>query len=509
MPKSRKAKFGREDTQQEKVDSFTTTGPVRQNDVKAMDWDESTRIPSVRQEVRFNTTPKHSKHKSHTSTISEALVPDHKLAASFRIVHRRRERILGRRVDIVNQRIEHEYQRNAILTSTAQVSNAAEALLARSDLAASFSPEFLALQQAVQESKEFARKLEDLEKKFQRATKTLNQKESELYEKETKVYKRLVQITGFTSPPPLASPVPVQSARSASSVSTTQTHPRARRYYDAAGEAKILREKIHNLQVQHRHEQHQRESGHIGNLSERRFRERFEGRLSALLQQLERCKKDAFLLKLACQRQGISLEDDGESQNNQNIVDTPFDDDRRILSAFAGHQNGRSKSLVMADILSGYMDTTTKIRRWLNAMPQDSEDMEAALPDSFQNHLGSEGDSLLPAASPTTSLTTPSRADLPIPVHMRVTVEFLADESKRATAFKDLDHMDNTSYVSNAALTFSDGEFSQPEWLDGERTRRYSEPSPVRSSWLQPDDFRMLSYPERRSDIRLAPCYSH
>lgn len=240
------------------------------------------------------------------------------------------------------------------------------------------------------------------------------------------------------------------------------------------------------MQVQHRYELLQRENGHIGKVPERLFRERFDKKLSSILQELERAKRDAFLMKLACQRRGIALEGDEESQNNQDIIDAQFDDDRRILSTFAGHQ-GQTKSLVMANIVSGYMDSTTKIRRWLKAMPQDTGSMEPGLP----HDLDMPG-TTTEAVSPESIAMSLSEEDAPVPVETRVTADFLAEENRRACSFKSLNFMDDASQVSGAAHTFSDGDLSQADSTGDARGRRYSDPDLDRPSWLQADAFHMV-----------------
>jgi hypothetical protein len=460
-----------EDAQWERVDSPTAAESLVSNgEVEGRSEQGKTRL-------QFVAEPGHQNSRSCSSTASEEPIINRRLATSFKVVQQRRDRLVGRRVNILNQQIENSYHRSAIIASTTRIENAAEALLLRYRASPSMSSEYLELQQAVQESMELSKTIKDMEAKLQQATKLLNRKETELYERESKVYGKLAQITKISSPLPSPWQRPPQPPRSTSSASSTKTDPRARRYYDRAGDAKILRERIHNMQVQHRHELLQRENGHIGKVPERLFRERFDKRLSSVLEELERAKKDAFLMKLACQRRNIALEDDEESQHNQEMIDAQLDDDHRVLSTFAGHQS-QAKSLVMADIISGYMDSTTKIRRWLKTMPQNTGTMVSGLIDDNKHDLDmSEG---ITGDVSSDLIAKSSEEDAPVAVETRVTADFLAHESRRAFSFQSF-----VSQASGAAHTFSDGDLSQADSTGDARGRRYSDPNLDRPSWLQ------------------------
>jgi hypothetical protein len=455
----------------------------------------------TRADVQSNAALSDQKEKTSSSTASERPALDPRLTASFKVVHKRRDRLIGRRVNYVNQRTENEYQRNAFTASTQRVFNAVDQLMSRYGVETSSSPEFHALQEAVQEAVELGRVLGGMELKLQEATRNLIAKESELHRKEKTVYKRLARLTRSTHQSPSIREKQPKSVRSASSKSTARTHPRARKYYDRAGEVKILRERIHNMQVQHRQDlasrQMQREAGHIVKVPERLFQGRFYTKLGALLQELETTKKDAFLLKLACQRQGIVLEDDTESQNNEGIIDASLEDDRRILSNLASQQNGQNKSLLLGQLLSEYMDSTTKIRRWLHGMPPDLQAMDPGLTDAHiphkndtktdTGHIVTFSDQLLSPAANTEAHKS---------IEERVNPGFLVAESRRASAFGDVNVSDGhaASDLSGEPPSSSDREFSEPDFGGEAPSRRYSDPSPTRPLLLGYDGLHIRSY---------------
>ncbi|TID23373.1 hypothetical protein E6O75_ATG03009 [Venturia nashicola] len=222
-------------------------------------------------------------NKSSSSNISGRPDLAQRLAKSFKIVHRRRDKLVERRVKVVHQRREHEYQRKAVQASNQRVVDATDVFLERFAIEVYSSPEYLAIVGALKESTDRARILESKETKLQESTENVNLKKAEL--------------------------------------STTHTHPRARKYYDRAGQVKILRDRLHNMQVQHQQDlmsrQARRESGHITKLPERLSHEGFYGKLASILEELERANKEAFLLKLACGRQGIVLEDEVDTHRDQ------------------------------------------------------------------------------------------------------------------------------------------------------------------------------------------------
>jgi hypothetical protein len=472
-----------------------------------MDSDEDS--PRNLNEAQFDTNAPDQKDSNSTSTVSEQIVPDQHLAASFKVVTRQRDRLIGRRVTIVNQITKSEYQRNAVYASTLRVGDAAEALISRYCVEASSSPEIDELREALQESIELGRTLDGMESKLKQSTKNLNLKESELYLKEKRVYKRLAQIVGLTHQPQDLEDKQVQRDGSSSSKSTTRTHPRARRYYDRAGEAKILRERIHNMQVQHRHDlasrKIQRDSGLAVNISDRLFHEIFYAKLASLLQELEEARKDSFLLKLACQRQGIALEDGSEPQDDRNIIDVSLKDGYRLLSYQSRNQNGKKLSLLRGDLLSGYIDTTTRIRRWLNTMPQHMEDMVSAQPFTTNYH-GKHGanESAVIFSDPFTP--PPSKADVPMSIEIPGSLNISAPKIKETSPLEDLEISDRQvgSEGSSWPSTSSDREFPQQDLAGDAPIRRYSDPSPTNPFLLRSHGFQIVSYINQERTIRNA-----
>ncbi|QDS69397.1 hypothetical protein FKW77_004722 [Venturia effusa] len=479
-----------EDTHARRVDSYAATDSFVSTGKEAEPRTDNGKMRG-RAGVQFVATPRaQSIDKSHNIKVFEESVIDRRLAASFKVVHQRRDRLIGQRVSVLNQRIENEYHRNAIADSTVRVENAAKALLTRLGLCASELIEFQDLQQAVRESIDFTKTMEGMEAKLQETTRLLNSKETELYEKESRVYEQLAEITGFSSPPPSKWQKPPQPPQSTSSKSSAITDPHARRYYSRAGDAKILRERIHNMQVQHRHDLLRRQNGHVGKIPERLFRERFDRNLSSLLEELERAKKEAFLMKLACQRRHIPLEDDEES--NQNILDAQYEDDRRVLSTFAGN-GGPSKSLAIANMTSVQMDFTTKIRRWLKAMPHDIDSMEPELLNEIVDDRPASPDSTTDDMFPASSGVPSPERHAPMPIDTADIAEAFAKGNRRAFSITSLNSLeDDTSLVTGAAHTFSDCDISNAYSTLVDRERRYSDPGLERRFWLKPDIFHLV-----------------
>jgi hypothetical protein len=433
----------------------------------------------------------HKDDKS-TSSTSEEPGPDSRLAGLFKTVQRRRDRLIGKRVDIVNQRNEHEYQRNAVFDSNQRIVKAATTLLLRNH---SFSPELQELQAALQESKERSEVLENLEEKLQQTTRGLNLKETELLQKEKRVYKRLSQITGV----PRRSKQP-QPTLSTSSGSTANPQPRvARRYYDRVGEVKILRERIHNMQVTQRQDlatrQTQRDSGHVPKVSDSAFKELFYTKRAALVQELELANKDAVLLKLACQRQGIELENDAESVDNRNIIDETFEDDHRILYDDDGPRSNRTRSLLLGDLLSGKMDSTTKIRRWLSTITPIPETAEPML--HGPNNIDSEEPTPPTAAHSSSQPVSPAeRLDISLAIESQLDTNSLAKGHRQASSMEDFVSDGERSKVSGGPPTSSDREFAGDA-----PARRYSDPSPVHPFLLRPNGSRTPRTRERFTDV--------
>lgn len=466
-------------------------------------------------QVRFEATAKEQmnvkdrdeKDKDSSSTLSGPPVFGRRLASAVRNIHKRRDGLVGKRVNIGNQRTRNETQRRAVNASTQQIVDAAEDFMSKCNLDQFSTPEFHTLHAAVQRSKKLNEILEDMESILQQNTKDLNLKESELYRKEKRVYKKLAESVGFTPQPPdlwASKPAP---ARSTNSTSTTKTHPQARRYYDAAGKVKLMRDRIHNMQVQQRQDlasrQAQKAAGRAMRVSDRHFHERFYAKLASLLRELEVAKQDAFLLKAACQRKKIPLEDDLESQEDQDIADLTFVEDRRYLANLASQRRGQNESLFLGSVVSEYMDSTTKINRWLKAMPQDGQGMDPTLPPDVQVYEddGIEAIDDEEVAISSNPAIAPERTDVAVPIELRVTPEFLAEEGRRVSSHQGdvtLVYEAIASDFSGQQRTSSDREFSPSEFAGDAPTRRYSDPSPSHPILLRSDSFEVVSYFRRK-----------
>lgn len=460
-----------EGTVWEKVEHPSTTSPKRSQSLPQPDDEGLAR-----------------EERSSSSTISGRPAQDQRLVKSFKIVHRRRDKLVERRVKLVRQRTEHEHQRNAVMTSNDRIFEAVETFLSRYAINRSSSPEYLAIQGSLQESKDRARILESMEIKLQETTRNVNSKEDELFVKEKKVYKRLATLTGLTThPQPREQPQPT---RSTSSKSTTQTHPRARKYYDRAGQVKNLRDKIHNIQVQHQQDlasrQARRESGHSTKLPERLFHERFYEKLASILEELERAKKDAFLLKLACERQGIVLEDEVEPHRDQDDYDyLMLKNDRVILPKLGGNPVSRNSSFLLDELLSGYNDTTTKTRRWLNGIPRNTQEMVDPLSPDDSRPIESDINIMVALDSPSFG---PAVTDVPAPVEKRIAAGFHAQQSRKSFTIEDPDAeaIETASVLSAGPPTSSDREFLHDDFVREAPMRRYSDPNPGLAYWLRP-----------------------
>lgn len=494
----------------EKVGFPLTTEPILPID----SWPKPTpsddnRSPPIERDQ--DPTNEREDNKSSSSTVSGRPVLDQRLAKSFKIVHRRREKLVERRVKVVHQRREHEYQRKSVQASNQRAFDATEVFLKRFGVEAYSSPEYLAIVRALKESTDRARILESMETKLQESTEIMNLKEAELVSKEKKVYKRLATLTGLTIHPHIREQP--QPTHSASSNSTTHTHPRARKYYDRAGQVKILRDRVHNMQVQHQQDllsrQARRESGHITKLPERLFHERFYGRLASTLEELERANKDAFLLKLACERQGIALEDEAETHHDQHDYDSPvLENDRVILPNLGGDPISRNGSFLLDELLAGYNDTTTKIRRWLNGIPQNTKDMDDTQSLDV-NHLV-DSDITIAVALDSASFG-PTSTDVPAPVEKHMIAGLDAQRSRMSLTPEDPDAgaMKTASDLSGGPTTSSDREFSQEDFAGDAPRRRYSEPSPELIYWLRPNGAQKVLNFSQGNDGRRLRRHSH
>ncbi|QDS69399.1 hypothetical protein FKW77_004771 [Venturia effusa] len=422
-----------------------------------------------------------------SSTISGKPVLDQRLAKSLKIVNRRRDRLVEGRVKIDQQRREHEYQRKAVHASNQRILDATETFLKRFGIDASSSPEYLEIVGALKESTDRAKILGIMETQLQQSAEAMNLKEAEMFSKERKVYKRLATLTGLTNHPP-SRELP-RPERSTSSKSTTHTHPRARKYYDRAGDVKNLRDKIHNLHVEHQQDlilrQARRDSGHATKLPERLFHERFYTKLTSILEELESAKKDAILLKLACERQGIVLEEEAETHRGQVEHYSPMLENDHVILPKLGHQISRNSSLLLDELLSGYNDTTTRIRRWLNGIPQNTQE-----PDDLQ--LLADHHSVDPVLDINVALDSPSPGPMamyvPAPVEKRLTASLYVQQSRRPFTIEDPDDeaIETASALSGEPSSFSGREFPQEDFIGEAPMRRYSDPNPEFTYWLRP-----------------------
>jgi hypothetical protein len=200
----------------------------------------------------------------------------------------------------------------------------------------------------------------------------LNIRETELYEGETNMYNELGRIAGkFPSISRGKQPARHKTSHSTRSTSTARTHPRARRYYDRAGDVKNLRERLHNLQAQHHQDivirQNHKEVGQSVFPSEKTFRKRYLNALVTLVRELEIAKADAHQLKLACHKHRVDVEDGKESFDKEEVIHLSLKLEREMIRHAATQTQDQwiHGADSLGDILSGYMDSNARVRAWL------------------------------------------------------------------------------------------------------------------------------------------------
>jgi hypothetical protein len=430
-------------------------------------------------------------HQQDQSSNNKSSPPvlDNRLATTFKVVYRRRSRLVKRRGSIAILRSQHEYQRKAITAFTQRVSNAVEVLLSHSSVEISSSTALNELQEALLESKKLHGLFEETEYKLQQAARKLNVKESELSERERKVYKMVSRIAGITD-----DDLDPESSWSTSSISTAKTDPHARQYYDRAGQVKILRDNIHNFEVEFQREltsrQDQRNSGFTASIPDRLFQERFDSKLATLREELEGAKKDAFLFKLACQRQGVTLIDDSEPEDDQDVIDATFEADTHMRPSSIGQRSGRERTLLLRELDTGHKDSTTKIDRWLKAVPPEGQIIQTVVPMVRSNDsMGIDGiENGVGIGFSETVMTPSANTEIAAPIEQRVTASFLADEKRRASSWRELatSNDEAISDGSDGPPSPFDHEFSSADFDGDSPMRRFSDQNTTRPFSLQP-----------------------
>lgn len=459
------------------------------------------RASNAQTEVGHEDQPRINHPKARSSTNpSPTPTLNAQLASSLKAVYRQRNRLIEKRGNIAILRTQHEHQRRDVIASAHRISESIEALIAHLHGTPSSDTLLKEAQESLLESKQLHGRFEETELKLQQVARQLNVKEQKLSKNEKRVYKTLSQITGITS-----DNLTPGSSQSDSSVSTARTNPHARQYYNRAGQVRDLRDTIHNFQVQFEREiamrRNQRELGIPASTPDSMFQERFDSELASLRDELEGARKDAALYKLACQRQGVTLIDDSEPEDDSEIIDLSLEFDTS-RDRPAKQRSNRERTLSVGNSESGYKDPTLKINLWLKAVPLGEQAILGTQPIV---------DYVAPYDAEVVG-TVISPTEVAAPVENRLTAGFLANEERRTSSWR-LRPEANEEAISDGSdgpTSPFDYEFSSAQYDDNVTLRRYSDQNTTPSFALWPvSSSGIVSSSSRKQRRRRFGRYSH
>lgn len=297
------------------------------------------------------------------------------LLLSIKTARRHREVIVGKRVAVLDQRENYRYQREAVKKSHIKLFHAVasfKTFLAEQGMNIASIPEVQLVDEAFREMEPLGEGLINVETRLRQAENDLSSRESRLATDETHIYQSLSYLVGSSPSHSTVHPPELRSRSSSSNTSTVLTEPLARQYYDMAGTVKNLRERLHNMQVQHLQEvsarQNDLESGRILHPPEKEFQKRYYITLTSLYGELHTAKKKSLALKELCGETEVVLEDTDESFNNTEALHLPLELDRQLIHKAATQENSEDQSAFLSDFLSGYMDSKLKVSDWLNRL---------------------------------------------------------------------------------------------------------------------------------------------
>jgi hypothetical protein len=340
---------------------------------------------------RFNSETSHLSDDWNPSFIprSAQITTDRDLLISIKAARRRRDTILGKRVIVRNQRNNYRHQRDAVHQARNKFLLAAKNL--RSHLKQqSVNPdsfEYKLFEEAFAELGKLNHHLDEVESTLQKADRDLDVRESRLSTDERKIYEALGRYVEHSPSRDQIGPPKPSSRRSSSSSSSSSnaTEPLATEYYESAGTVKILRERLHNKQVQHLQDvslrQNLIEVGKLPQPPEKVFRKGYYVDLSALYSELITAKTKSTTLKKACAEENIALSDDGDSHPNSEALHLTLDLDRQLIRHAATVEDNEEREALLSNFLSGYMDPKTKVSDWLIELPQREKTSSDDLPE--------------------------------------------------------------------------------------------------------------------------------
>jgi hypothetical protein len=319
---------------------------------------------------------------------SSQVTTDRDLLSSIKTARRRRDIIIGKRVVVLNQRTNYRYQRDAVHKARNKFLLAAKNLrsyLKQQSIDTAASSEYKQFEDAFLELGKFNHGLDEVENTLQEADRDLDVRESRLSRDEKKIYEALGRYVEHSPSRSHVGPPKPLSRRSSSSSSSDMTEPLAAEYYEMAGTVKILRERLHNKQVQHLQDvsvrQNDIELGKSPQPPEKEFRKGYFIELSALYAELLTAKMKSTNLKQTCADEDIALSDDGDSHGNSEALHLTLDLDRQLIRHAATLEDSEERTALLSNFLSGYMDPKTKVADWLIELPLRDKTGSLELPE--------------------------------------------------------------------------------------------------------------------------------
>lgn len=298
------------------------------------------------------------------------------LLTSLKAARRRRDKIVGKRVVVFHQRKNYRYQRDTVRKAQNKFFLAAKNLrvfLSRQDINAATCTEYLQFEEAFSEMGKLNKSLNEVEAKLQQVDKDLDLRELKLSVDEKRIFKALRKLADFSPSHSQVRPPRPPSTHSSSSTSTARTDPRASKYYERAGAVKILRERLHNKQVQHLQDlstrQIELELGRPLRPPEKTFQNTYYAELIALYGDLQTAKKESAAFRQECIEHDVALSDDEDSHNHSEALHFPLDLDRQFVHHVATRENVEERTALLSEFLSGYKDPKAKVAEWLTELP--------------------------------------------------------------------------------------------------------------------------------------------
>jgi hypothetical protein len=319
-----------------------------------------------------------------TRQVSDAIASDLDLVLSLKNARGRRDSLVRRRLGVAYQRKNYGYQRKHASESLRRFHEAAKVFLERHSIDPSFDPEYQQLEQSFIDFVGFNKTLDQTEEVLQKEDKDLNIREDELLAEENKVYKRLNQITAVRENPKRRIKPSRRAPPSVRSSSTQTTDPRAREYYDRTGAVKHLRDILHNVQVQHHHDnairEGQKELGQTPSPTDKEFIDTYHERLARLLAELSKAKKEARSAKRFCRKHQVPFEEDGDEDllDKAEALQFNSDIDRKIFQHAAIEEDEEQRAQLLDKYLSNYLDSNTKVNSWLENLTSDTSNQNGA-----------------------------------------------------------------------------------------------------------------------------------